>query len=146
MEIWLKGILNPNGVGLAIQHEVDGILISNHGDRQLDEVPARLDALRECAPVAKNKIKLAVDGGIRQGSDIFKAIALGADFYLAGRPPLWELADNGAEGVDLAVKILLREFRTCMALCGYALIKIFLVVLNSTDEFPIAMAGLVVLN
>ncbi|KAL2678655.1 hypothetical protein Neosp_009406 [[Neocosmospora] mangrovei] len=118
MEIWLKGILSPDDVALAIRHGVDGILISNHGGRQLDGVPATLDALRECAPVAKNKIKLAVDGGIRRGSDIFKALALGADFCLAGRPPLWGLAYNGADGVDLSVKILLREFRTCMALCG----------------------------
>ncbi|KAI8716286.1 FMN hydroxy acid dehydrogenase domain-containing protein [Fusarium sp. LHS14.1] len=92
MEIWLKEILNPDDVALAIRHGVDGILISNHGGRQLDGVPATLDALRECAPVAKNKNKLAVDGGIRRGSDIFKALALGADFCLAGRPPLWGLA------------------------------------------------------
>ncbi|RSM02512.1 hypothetical protein CDV31_010876 [Fusarium ambrosium] len=118
METWLKGILNPDDVGLAIQHAVDEILVSNHRGRQLDGVPATLDALRECAPVTKNKIKLAVDGGIRRGSDIFKAIALGADFCFAGRPPLWGLAYNGAEGVDLSVKILLREFRTSIALCG----------------------------
>ncbi|EEU35106.1 uncharacterized protein NECHADRAFT_94898 [Fusarium vanettenii 77-13-4] len=124
MEIWLKGskgtlVLTYYDVALAIRHGVDGILISNHGGRQLDGVPATLDALRECAPVANNKIKLAVDGGIRRGSDIFKALALGADFCLAGRPPLWGLAYNGADGVDLSVKILLREFRTCMALCGF---------------------------
>ena len=71
---------------------MDGIIISNHGGRQLDGVPASLDVLRECAPIAKNKIKLAVDGGIRRGSDIFKALALGADFCLAGRVPLWGLA------------------------------------------------------
>ncbi|RSL41289.1 hypothetical protein CEP53_012845 [Fusarium sp. AF-6] len=92
MEIWLQGILNPDDVALAIKHGVDGVLISNHGGRQLDGVPATLDALRACVPVAKNKIKLAVDGGIRRGSDIFKAIALGADFCMAGRPPLWGLA------------------------------------------------------
>ncbi|WAO91640.1 FMN hydroxy acid dehydrogenase domain-containing protein [Fusarium falciforme] len=114
----INPVLNPDGISLAIQHGVDGILISNHGGHQLDGVPATLDALRECAPVAKNKIKLAIDGGIRRGSDIFKALALGADFCLAGRPPLWGLAYNGADGVDLSVKILLREFRTCMALCG----------------------------
>ncbi|PYI13263.1 FMN-dependent alpha-hydroxy acid dehydrogenase, partial [Aspergillus violaceofuscus CBS 115571] len=94
------------------------ILNSNHGGRQLDGVPATLDALHECAPVAKNRIKIAVDGGIRRGSDIFKALTLGADFCLAGRPPLWGLAYNGADGVDLSVKVLLREFQTCMALCG----------------------------
>ncbi|RSL89716.1 hypothetical protein CEP52_014824 [Fusarium oligoseptatum] len=94
MEIWLKGILNPDDVALAIKHGVDGVLISNHGGRQLDGVPATLDALRACVPVAKNKIKLAVDGGIRRGSDIFKAIALGADFCMAGRPPLCKSVDE----------------------------------------------------
>lgn len=79
---------------MAIKHGVDGVLISNHGGRQLDGVSSTLDALRECAPVAKNKIQLAVDGGIRRGSDIFKALALGADFCMAGRPPLWGLAVN----------------------------------------------------
>ena len=85
-------VLTPEDVSLAIENGVDGILISNHGGRQLDGVPATLDALRECVPVAKGKIKLAVDGGIRRGSDIFKALALGAHFVLAGRPPLWGLA------------------------------------------------------
>lgn len=79
-------------MALAIEHGVDGILISNHGGRQLDGVPASLDILRECAPIAKKKIKLAIDGGIRRGSDIFKALALGADFCFAGRVPLWGLA------------------------------------------------------
>lgn len=112
MQIWLKGskkhyeysihetimltadmtVLTPEDVSLAIQHGADGVLISNHGGRQLDGVPATLDALRECAPVASNKIKIAVDGGIRRGSDIFKAIALGADFCFAGRVPIWGLA------------------------------------------------------
>lgn len=79
-------------VELAIQHGVDGVLISNHGGRQLDGVPATLDALRECAPVAKGKITIAVDGGIRRGTDIFKALALGADYVFAGRIPIWGLA------------------------------------------------------
>ncbi|KAH6871029.1 (S)-2-hydroxy-acid oxidase [Thelonectria olida] len=118
MEIWLKGITSAEDVALAIEHGIDGVLISNHGGRQLDGVPASLDALRECAPVARNKIKLAVDGGIRRGSDIFKALALGADFCLAGRIPLWGLAYNGEDGVDLALRILFREFQTTMALCG----------------------------
>ncbi|RSL92512.1 hypothetical protein CEP52_013781 [Fusarium oligoseptatum] len=112
-------VTSAEDVALAIEHGVDGVLISNHGGRQLDGVPASLDALRECAPVARNKIKLGVDGGFRRGSDIFKALALGADFCLAGRVPLWGLAYNGEDGVDLALRILLREFRTTMALCGY---------------------------
>jgi len=85
-------VLTPEDVSLAITHGADGVLISNHGGRQLDGVPATLDALRECAPVAANKIKIAVDGGIRRGSDIFKALALGADFCFAGRIPIWGLA------------------------------------------------------
>ena len=87
-----NAVLTPEDVSLAIAHGADGVLISNHGGRQLDGVPATLDALRECAPVAANKIKIAVDGGIRRGSDIFKALALGADFCFAGRIPIWGLA------------------------------------------------------
>lgn len=85
-------VLSSEDVALAIEHGVDGVLISNHGGRQLDGVPATLDVLRECAPIAKNKIKLGIDGGIRRGSDIFKALALGADLCFVGRVPLWGLA------------------------------------------------------
>lgn len=85
-------VYTAEDVELAIQHGVDGVLISNHGGRQLDSVPATLDALRECAPVAKGKITIAVDGGIRRGTDIFKALALGADYVFAGRIPIWGLA------------------------------------------------------
>lgn len=77
---------------LAIKHGFDGIIISNHGGRQLDSVPSSLDVLREIAPVAKGRILLAVDGGIRRGTDIFKALALGADFCMAGRPAIWGLS------------------------------------------------------
>lgn len=92
LEIWLKGIATPEDVALAIQHNVDGIMISNHGGRQLDGVPATLDSLRDCAGVAKGKIPIAFDGGVRRGSDVFKALALGADFVFMGRVPIWGLA------------------------------------------------------
>lgn len=92
MEIWLKGISTPEDVILAIKHRVDGVIISNHGGRQLDGVPATLDVLRECAPLAVGKIPIAVDGGIRRGSDIFKALALGAQHCFVGRVPIWGLA------------------------------------------------------
>lgn len=82
----------PEDVTLAIQYGVDGIIISNHGGRQLDGVPATLDSLRDCAPAAAGKIPIGIDGGIRRGSDIFKALALGASFCMVGRVPIWGLA------------------------------------------------------
>lgn len=108
MQIWLKGselsigptstfltsntVLNPADVELAIRFGVHGIVISNHGGRQLDHAPSTLDALRVCAPVARGRIQIAVDGGIRRGSDIFKAIALGAQHCFVGRIAIWGLA------------------------------------------------------
>ncbi|KAI8654851.1 FMN hydroxy acid dehydrogenase domain-containing protein [Fusarium keratoplasticum] len=140
LDIWLKGgkhirghwhqaianvgvVYTAEDMALAIGHGVAGVLISNHGGRQLDGVPATLDALRECVPVAKGKIKIAVDGGIRRGTDIFKAIALGADFCFAGRIPIWGLAYDGAEGVKLAVNLLHDEFKIAMSLAGCKTIK-----------------------
>ena len=118
MQIWLKGITSPEDVEQAAVAGVDGIIISNHGGRQLDGVPATLDALRQCAPIAKGRLQIAVDGGIRRGSDIFKALALGAQFCFVGRIPLWGLAYKGQAGVELGIQILLEEFRTTMALAG----------------------------
>ncbi|EPE06539.1 fmn-dependent dehydrogenase family protein [Ophiostoma piceae UAMH 11346] len=137
MEVWLKGgasplfhvlkkiktlltqaVYTPDDVALAVQYGLDGVVISNHGGRQLDGVPATLDALRDCAPVAKGRIKIAVDGGIRRGTDIFKALALGADYCMAGRIPLWGLAYKGQEGVTLAINLLHDEFKLAMALAG----------------------------
>ncbi|OJZ87843.1 hypothetical protein ASPFODRAFT_32470 [Aspergillus luchuensis CBS 106.47] len=123
LEIWVKGIYTAEDVALAIQHGVNGVVISNHGGRQLDGVPATLDALRECAPVAKGKIAIAIDGGIRRGTDIFKALALGADYCFAGRIPIWGLAYNGTKGVELAVKLLQEEFKLAMCLAGCKTIK-----------------------
>ncbi|KNG49087.1 fmn-dependent dehydrogenase family protein [Stemphylium lycopersici] len=92
MQIWLKGILSSEDVEEAVLAGVDGVIISNHGGRQLDGVPATLDALRQCAPIARGRIQIAVDGGIRRGSDIFKALALGAQFCFVGRIAIWGLA------------------------------------------------------
>ncbi|KAL2827319.1 FMN-dependent dehydrogenase [Aspergillus cavernicola] len=118
MQIWLKGVASPADVDLAIHYGVDGIVISNHGGRQLDGVPATLDSLRICANVARGRIPLAIDGGIRRGSDIFKALALGASYCFLGRIPIWGLAYNGQEGVELAIKILRQELKVTMALAG----------------------------
>lgn len=86
---------------MAIKCGLDGIVVSNHGGRQLDSVPASLDVLREVVPIAKGHIPIAVDGGIRRGTDIFKALALGADFCFAGRPAIWGLAVSYSNSHDL---------------------------------------------
>ncbi|KAG5655272.1 hypothetical protein KAF25_010424 [Fusarium avenaceum] len=118
MEIWGKGIYTGEDAEMAIKCGLDGIVVSNHGGRQLDSVPASLDVLREVVPIAKGHIPIAVDGGIRRGTDIFKALALGADFCFAGRPAIWGLAYDGQNGVELALKLLYDEFKTAMALAG----------------------------
>ncbi|KAL1848488.1 hypothetical protein Daus18300_013589 [Diaporthe australafricana] len=118
MQIWLKGVNTTEDVQMAIEHELDGVVISNHGGRQLDGIAATLDTLRVCAPIAKGKIQIAVDGGVRKGSDIFKAIALGADHVFIGRIPIWGLAYNGQKGVELAIKMLKEEFAVTMRLAG----------------------------
>ena len=99
LQLWLKGVLSADDVALAIKYGLDGVVVSNHGGRQLDGVPATLDALRECASAAGSKIPVAMDGGIRRGSDIFKAIALGASHVFVGRIPIWGLAVSGLRDV-----------------------------------------------
>lgn len=92
MEIWIKGVLTPEDVEMAIEYGCDGVVISNHGGRQLDETPATIDVLPACAKAARGRIRIHIDGGIRSGSDIFKALALGAECCWVGRPMLWGLA------------------------------------------------------
>ena len=106
MKIWAKGIYTPEDVVLAIEHGVDGIIISNHGGRQLDGVPATIDVLRECAPIVEGRIPIAIDGGIRRGSDISNALALGAQHCFVGRVPLWGLAVcliSGDQCIDINI-------------------------------------------
>ncbi len=95
MQIWIKGVLTAEDTELAVKHGCDGIVVSNHGGRQLDGVMATLDALPECVEAAQGKIKIHVDGGFRSGTDIFKALALGADCCWVGRPAIWGLAVSG---------------------------------------------------
>ncbi|KAF7185155.1 Oxidase FUB9 [Pseudocercospora fuligena] len=123
LQVWLKGVTSGDDVELAIRYGIDGILVSNHGGRQLDGQPASLDALRECSIAAAGRIPIAMDGGIRRGSDIFKAIALGASHVFVGRIPIWGLAYNGQAGVELAIKILMSELKLTMGLCGCRTIK-----------------------
>ncbi|KAI9685829.1 MAG: hypothetical protein M1822_004107 [Bathelium mastoideum] len=118
MEIWIKGILTAEDTQLAMEYGCDGILVSNHGGRQLDGVPSTLDALPECIEAAAGKIRIHIDGGFRRGQDIFKALALGAECCWIGRPVLWGLVYDGQQGVEKTIKILYDEFKRCMQLTG----------------------------
>lgn len=123
MKIILKGIMAPEDAQLAVEYGVDGIIVSNHGGRQLDCVPSTIKALPGIAEVVDRRIPVVFDGGVRRGSDVFKALALGADFVLVGRPALWGLAYNGREGVETVLHILERELSRTMALAGVSRVQ-----------------------
>jgi 4-hydroxymandelate oxidase len=114
----LKGILSADDAARALDAGADGIIVSNHGGRNLDTVPATIDALPEVAARVAGRVPVLVDGGIRRGTDVLKAIAHGASAVLIGRPYLHGLAVGGAEGVARVVGLLRREFEMAMALTG----------------------------
>jgi 4-hydroxymandelate oxidase len=116
--IVLKGILRAGDAAEAVKHGVDAIVVSNHGGRALDSVPATIEALPRVAESVAGKIPVLMDGGIRRGTDILKALALGARAVLIGRPYLFGLAVDGADGVQSVVQILRAELETAMALTG----------------------------
>ena len=118
MQIWIKGVVTAEDTLLAIQHGCDGVVVSNHGGRQLDGVPATVDALIECVAAAQGRIPIHIDGGFRRGTDIFIALALGAKCVWVGRPAIWGLAYDGQKGVEKMIDIFYEDFRRCMALCG----------------------------
>lgn len=118
LPIILKGILTKEDAELAMKHNVQGIVVSNHGGRQLDQVSASIDALREVVAAVKGKIEVYMDGGVRTGTDVLKALALGARCIFLGRPILWGLACKGEDGVKEVLDILTAEFHRCMTLSG----------------------------
>ena len=118
MKIFIKGVVCGEDVGRAVKAGVDGVIVSNHGGRQLDGVPATIDVLEECVRAAEGRLEVHMDGGVRRGSDIFVALALGAKCVYVGRPILWGLAYDGQKGVERMLEILYEDFRRCMALCG----------------------------
>lgn len=120
--VLLKGILNPDDAEKAIEAGVSGIIVSNHGGRNLDTVPATIEALPPIAERVKKRIPVLMDGGIRRGTDVLKAIALGADAVLVGKPICFGLACGGAEGVMKVLEILRYEFELAMMLTGKATI------------------------
>ncbi|XP_072901506.1 2-Hydroxyacid oxidase 2 isoform X2 [Hemitrygon akajei] len=118
LPIIIKGILTKEDAELAVRHGVQGIIVSNHGGRQLDGGPATIDALSEIVEAVQGRIEVYLDGGIRTGSDVLKALALGARCVFIGRPVVWGLAYKGEEGVKEILQILNAEFRLSMALSG----------------------------
>lgn len=118
LPVLLKGIACAEDAVLAVKHGVEGIIVSNHGGRQLDTCRATIEMLPEISEAVHHKILILMDGGIRRGTDIIKAIALGAKAVLIGRPALWGLAAEGEKGVFNVLEILRKEFDLAMALCG----------------------------
>ena len=118
LPILVKGILTAEDAVLATEAGVDGIVVSNHGGRQLDGVAASLDALPEVVEAAGDRAEILLDGGVRRGTDVVKALALGARAVLVGRAALYGLAVGGAEGVERVLGLLREEVELALALCG----------------------------
>jgi L-lactate dehydrogenase (cytochrome) len=114
----VKGVLDPRDAEIAIAEGVDGLIVSNHGGRQLDGAVSPLDVLPAIASAVAQRVPVLMDGGVRRGTDVIKALALGADLVLVGRPFLYAAAVGGREGVDRAVDILKSEIYRDMALLG----------------------------
>jgi len=116
--VLLKGILPADDAVKAVNGGAAGLIVSNHGGRYLDGVPATIEVLPEIVDAVGGKIPVLVDGGIRRGTDVLKALAIGAKAVLVGRPPLWGLGAFGDRGVQRVMEILRRELAWAMALSG----------------------------
>ena len=114
----IKGVVDPEDARRAVDHGAAAVIVSNHGGRQLDTSIATIDALPAVAEAVDGRIPVLVDGGVRRGTDVVKALALGARAVLVGRPVLWGLAVNGEEGVAQVLDILRKEFDVALGLCG----------------------------
>lgn len=118
LPVIVKGIVRGDDAQRAVDHGATGIAVSNHGGRQLDTAIATIRALPEVLEVVGDRAEVYVDGGVRRGTDVIKAIALGARAALVGRPVLWGLAVNGEQGVVDALSLLRDEIDLAMCLCG----------------------------
>lgn len=118
LPVVVKGVLTSEDTEKAVKHGMSGVIVSNHGARQLDQTGSTIKALPECVQAANGKIPVLVDGGFRRGTDIFKALALGATAVGVGRPYLWGLATFGQRGVVQVMKILQSELALDMGMAG----------------------------
>lgn len=120
LPILLKGVLHPDDARVAVEHGVDGLIVSNHGGRQLDGVLASIEALPEVAAAVPEGFPLIMDGGVRRGIDVVRALALGATAVGLGRPVIWGLAAAGQKGVTEVLDLLCEEYDLALASCGGA--------------------------
>ena len=118
LPVLVKGVLHPDDAEIACKQQLAGLIVSNHGGRTLDGLPAAIDALPAVADRIAGKIPVLMDGGIRRGTDVFKALALGATAVMVGRPVLYGLAGAGSVGVAHVLKILRTELEMAMVLAG----------------------------
>ena len=118
LPVLVKGVLTAEDALLACESGAAGVIVSNHGGRQLDGVPATIEALPEVVEAVAGRVPVLMDGGIRRGTDAIKALALGADAVLAGRPFVWGLAAAGEEGVYAVLELLRAELELGLALLG----------------------------
>ena len=114
----VKGIMTPSDAIMCVENHVDGIIVSNHGGRVIDTCLASIEALPSISESVGDQIEIYFDSGIRRGTDVFKALALGARSVLVGRPVMWGLAVDGSEGIRTMFGILKRELETVMTLAG----------------------------
>jgi (S)-2-hydroxy-acid oxidase/4-hydroxymandelate oxidase len=110
--------MNPCDIAPALDLQISGVVISNHGGRQLDTTESTIRILPEIATALSGRIPLLIDSGFLRGTDILKAVGLGADAVLLGRPVMWALAVNGEKGLVDAVNILIEELRVAMQIVG----------------------------
>ena len=120
LPLWVKGVVRADDAVRCVEHGADGVVVSNHGGRQLDTSIATIEALPAIAEAVDGRVPLLLDGGVRRGTDVLKALALGAQAVLIGRPVLWALAVAGQRGVEHALAILREEIDLAMALAGCA--------------------------
>ncbi|KAH0469151.1 hypothetical protein IEQ34_002383 [Dendrobium chrysotoxum] len=118
LPILVKGVITAEDTRLSIQNGAAGIIVSNHGARQLDYAPATITALEEVVKAAQGRVPVFLDGGVRRGTDVFKALALGASGIFIGRPVVFALASEGEAGVRKVLQMLRDEFELTMALSG----------------------------